>query len=37
VAWAVKITDEYAAWFRVLMKEDLDSATLVAQAVAAFA
>jgi hypothetical protein len=31
----VKITDEYAAWFRVLMKEDLDSATLVAQAVAA--
>jgi hypothetical protein len=35
VAWAVKITDEYAAWFRVLMKEDLDSATLVAQAVAA--
>jgi hypothetical protein len=23
VAWAVKITDEYATWFRALMKEDL--------------
>ncbi len=33
--WAVKVTDEYAAWFTVLIKEDLASATQVAQAVAA--
>src|SRR5690349_23066322 len=35
VAWAVKVTDEYAAWFTALIKQDLDSATQVAQAVAA--
>src|SRR5690606_9419452 len=34
-AWTVKVTDEYATWFRVLLKEDLDSAVQVAQAVAA--
>jgi hypothetical protein len=33
--WQVKVTDEYAAWFTALIKEDLSSATLVAQAVAA--
>jgi hypothetical protein len=33
--WAVKVTDEYAVWFRNLIKEDLESASLVAQAVAA--
>ncbi len=33
--WTVKVTDEYAAWFRTLLKEDLGSATQVAQAVAA--
>ena len=35
MAWAVKVTDEYAAWFTMLIKEDLGSATQVAQAVAA--
>jgi hypothetical protein len=35
VAWTVKVTDEYAAWFTALVKQDLDSATQVAQAVAA--
>jgi len=35
LAWQVKTTDEYAAWFTALIKEDLGSATLVAQAVAA--
>jgi hypothetical protein len=35
MSWAVRITEEYAAWFRVLIKEDLASATQVAQAVAA--
>jgi len=33
LAWAVKVTD--AAWFTALIKEDLGSATQVAQAVAA--
>jgi hypothetical protein len=31
----VKVTDEYAAWFTILIKEDLSSAVQVAQAVAA--
>lgn len=31
----MKVTDEYASWFTALIKEDLGSATLVAQAVAA--
>ena len=35
LAWAVKVTDEYAAWFTTLIREDLKSATQVAQAVAA--
>jgi hypothetical protein len=35
LAWQVKVTEEYAAWFTALMKEDLGSASLVAQAVAA--
>jgi hypothetical protein len=35
VAWSVKVTEEYAAWFTGLIKEDLSSAILVAQAVAA--
>jgi len=35
LAWAVKVTDEYATWFTTLIKEDLGSATQVAQAVAA--
>lgn len=35
MAWAVKVTDEYATWFTTLLKEDLGSATQVAQAVAA--
>jgi hypothetical protein len=35
LAWSVKVTDEYAAWFTTLIKEDLASATQVAQAVAA--
>jgi hypothetical protein len=35
VAWQVKVTEEYASWFTVLIKDDLASATQVAQAVAA--
>jgi hypothetical protein len=35
MAWSVKVTQEYAAWFTALIKDDLASATLVAQAVAA--
>jgi hypothetical protein len=35
LAWVVTVTDEYAAWFTALIKEDLASATQVAQAVAA--
>ncbi|GAT70164.1 DNA-binding protein [Planomonospora sphaerica] len=35
MAWTVKVTDEYADWFSTLIKEDLDSAIQVAQAVAA--
>jgi hypothetical protein len=35
LAWAVKVTEEYAAWFRILIKEDLGSATQVAEAVGA--
>jgi hypothetical protein len=35
LAWQVKATDEYAAWFTALIKEDLGSATMVAQAVPA--
>lgn len=35
MAWTVKVTDEYAVWFGTLVKEDLASASLVAQAVAA--
>jgi hypothetical protein len=35
VAWSVKVTEEYAAWFTTLIKEDLASAVQVAQAVAA--
>ena len=35
MAWVVKVTDEYAAWFTRLITEDLGSATQVAQAVAA--
>jgi hypothetical protein len=35
LAWAVKVTDEYARWFTMLIKEDLGSAVQVAQAVAA--
>ena len=35
MAWSVKVTEEYAAWFTALIKEDLASATQVAQAVAA--
>jgi len=35
VAWSVKVTEEYAAWFTALIKEDLSSPTQVAQAVAA--
>ncbi len=31
----MKVTDEYAAWFTMLIKEDLGSAVQVAQAVAA--
>jgi hypothetical protein len=34
VAWSVKVTEEYAAWFTALIKDDLASATQVAQAVA---
>lgn len=35
MAWNVKATEEYAAWFTALIKDDLASATQVAQAVAA--
>lgn len=35
MAWSVKVTEEYAAWFTALIKDDLASATQVAQAVAA--
>jgi hypothetical protein len=35
LSWAVKVTEEYAAWFTGLIKEDLPSAVLVAQAVVA--
>jgi hypothetical protein len=35
VAWSVKVTEEYAAWFTTLIKDDLNSATQVAQAVTA--
>lgn len=35
LTWKVKATEEYAAWFTALIKEDLGSATQVAQAVAA--
>jgi hypothetical protein len=35
VAWSVKVTEEYAAWFTALIKDDLASATQSAQAVAA--
>jgi len=27
VAWSIKVTEEYAAWFTALIKEDLASAT----------
>ena len=35
MAWGVKVTEEYAAWFTALIKDDLNSAIQVAQAVAA--
>jgi hypothetical protein len=35
LAWAVKVTEEYATWFTALIKNDLGSAVQVAQAVAA--
>jgi hypothetical protein len=35
VAWEVKVTEEYAVWFTMLIKDDLPSAVQVAQAVAA--
>ena len=35
LSWEIKVTDEYAEWFRRLIKEDLGSATQVAQAVGA--
>jgi hypothetical protein len=35
VAWSVKVTEEYAAWFTAPMKDDLNSAIQVAQAVGA--
>jgi len=34
-AWTIKVTEEYAAWFTALIKDDLASAVQVAQAVAA--
>jgi hypothetical protein len=34
-AWSVKVTEEYAAWFTALIKDDLASAVQIAQAVAA--
>lgn len=35
LSWAIGVTDEYAEWFRRLIKEDVGSASQVAQAVAA--
>jgi hypothetical protein len=35
LAWTVKVTEEYATWFRILIKEDLGSAKQVAEAVGA--
>jgi len=35
VAWSIKVTEEYASWFTAPIKDDLASATQVAQAVAA--
>ncbi|WP_406458071.1 hypothetical protein [Streptomyces sp. NBC_01622] len=35
LSWAIEVTDEYAEWFRQMIKQDLGSATQVAQAVAA--
>ena len=35
MAWSVKVTEEYAAWFATLIKDDLAPAVQVAQAVAA--
>ena len=35
MSWSIKVTEEYASWFRALIKEDVGSATQVAQAVAA--
>ncbi len=35
MAWSVKVTEEYAAWFTTLITDDLASAIQVAQAVAA--
>jgi hypothetical protein len=32
VAWSVKVTEEYAAWFTALIKDDLASATQVVAA-----
>ncbi|MEU1897536.1 type II toxin-antitoxin system RelE/ParE family toxin [Nocardiopsis dassonvillei] len=33
MSWPIKVTEEYAEWFRTLLKEDLDSAVQVTQAV----
>lgn len=35
MSWEIRFTEEYGSWFRDLIKADLESATLVAQAVAA--
>jgi hypothetical protein len=35
VSWSVKVTEEYAAWYTALIKDNLASAIQVAQAVAA--
>ena len=35
MAWSVKVTEEYPAWFSALIKDDLASAVQVARAVAA--
>ena len=37
MSWAVKVTEEYAAWFIALIKEDLPSAVQVAQVAQAVA
>jgi hypothetical protein len=29
VAWSVKVTEEYAAWFTALIRDDLASAILL--------